>query len=68
VPTEKHVSLHYGWTAVDGLGWLLTLVGLGAVAQLVRRGSLEFPPPDDEREDVPEPERGDELEYDLAPV
>jgi hypothetical protein len=68
VPTEKHVSLHYGWTAVDGLGWLLTLVGLGAVALLVRRGSLEFPPPDDEREDVPEPERGDELEYDLAPV
>jgi hypothetical protein len=68
VPTAKHVSLHYGWTAVDGVGWLLTLAGVAGVVLLVRRGSLEFPPPEVEPELVTEPERGDELEFDLARV
>jgi hypothetical protein len=66
IPTEKHVSLHYGWTAVDGLGWLVTLGGLAGVVVLVRRGSLDFPPP--EPEVVREPDRDDELANDLARV
>ena len=41
---------------------------LPPVALLVRRGSLDFPSREPEPEDVPEPERGDELEFDLAPV
>jgi hypothetical protein len=31
VPTSHHVSLHYGFTPVDGLGWAVTALGLGAV-------------------------------------
>jgi hypothetical protein len=37
VPTSQHVSLHYGWTPVDGIGWLLTGLGLVAVVFLTRR-------------------------------
>jgi hypothetical protein len=66
IPTAKHVSLHYGWTPVDGLGWLVTLAGLAGVVVLVRRGSLDFPQP--EPEVVTEPDRGDELANDLARV
>jgi hypothetical protein len=67
IPTETHVSLHYGWTAVDGIGWLITLAGVAGVILLVRRGSLDFPPP--EPNVVPEPEpTGDELDDDLAPA
>ena len=62
VPTEKHVSLHYGWTAVDGLGWLITLVGARrGVVVLVRRGSLDFPQPE-QPDVVTEPDRDDELD------
>jgi hypothetical protein len=66
VPTSKHVSLHYGWTPVDGVGWLVTLAGLVGVGVLVRRGSVDFPEP--EPEVIAEPERGDELADDLARV
>jgi hypothetical protein len=42
VPTEKHVSLHYGTTGAEWLGRFLTLVGLVGVGLLVwwgrRRG------------------------------
>jgi hypothetical protein len=68
IPTSKHVSLHYGWTGVDAVGWVLTLAGLVAVVLLVRRGPLAFPAPEDETEPDDELERGDELEFDLAPV
>ncbi len=38
VPTAHHVSLHYGYTPVDLLGWLLTLAGLcGLVLLWLRR-------------------------------
>ena len=66
IPTQKHVSLHYGWTVVDGVGWLITLGGLAAVVVLVRRGSLDFPQP--EPGGVIEPDHGDELTSDLVPV
>lgn len=66
IPTQKHVSLHYGWTAVDGVGWLITLAGLGAVVVLFRRGSLDFP--QSEPDVVTEPDPGDELASDLVRV
>jgi hypothetical protein len=31
IPTSHHVSLHYGFTPVDGLGWAVTALGLVAV-------------------------------------
>jgi hypothetical protein len=31
VPTSRHVTLHYGWTPVEVVGWLLTLGGVATV-------------------------------------
>lgn len=43
VPTDTHVELHYGWTPVDLIAWLLTLLGIGGVALLARRPALAVP-------------------------
>jgi hypothetical protein len=43
VPTDTHVELHYGWTPVDLIAWLLTLLGIGGVVLLARRPDLEVP-------------------------
>jgi phosphomannomutase len=40
VPTSKTVTLHYGYTPVDLLGWLLTLAGLAAALVMWRRPPL----------------------------
>jgi hypothetical protein len=45
VPTERTVTLRYGRTAVDHAGWVVTLLGVGGVVLLVRRGPVEMPPP-----------------------
>jgi hypothetical protein len=45
VPTSTHVSLHYGYTTVDYLGWFLTLLGVVGLVLLVRRRPLDLPPP-----------------------
>ncbi len=45
IPTSKHVSLHYGYTAVDGLGYLLSLGGLALVVFFLRRGPVDFGAP-----------------------
>jgi hypothetical protein len=37
IPTSRHVSLHYGWTPVDGLGWVVTALGLIAVVWMGTR-------------------------------
>jgi hypothetical protein len=68
IPTETHVSLHYGWTAVDGIGWLITLVGVAGVILLVRRGSLDFLPPEPEVLTEPESVGDDERDPALARV
>jgi hypothetical protein len=65
IPTEKHVSLHYGWTPVDVIGWLITLAGVAGVILLIRRGSVDFPEP----EVITESEPGaDEFDHDFAPA
>ena len=38
VPTSRQVTLRYGWTPVDLLGFALTLVGIAGVVTLGRRG------------------------------
>jgi hypothetical protein len=50
VPTSTHVSLHYGWTPIDLLGWLLTLLGLGGLVLLARRPPIQVPAPPEEVE------------------
>ncbi|HZT65577.1 MAG TPA: hypothetical protein VFA11_07290 [Acidimicrobiales bacterium] len=57
IPTARHVSLHYGWTPVDGIGWLATFLG---VAGLVWLAWPRAEAPADEV--AGEPERLDELE------
>ncbi len=37
VPTGTEVTLTYGRTAVEWLGWLMTAIGIGAVIWLARR-------------------------------
>jgi hypothetical protein len=60
VPTETHVSLRFGYTPVDVLGWLFTLTGIALVVLFARRGRVDFgdrhpAPLPDER--APEPAR-----------
>jgi hypothetical protein len=43
IPTSRHVSLHYGTTPVDYLGWLVTLLGLAGVVWMARRREVDLP-------------------------
>ncbi|MBO0713106.1 MAG: hypothetical protein J2P59_00015 [Acidimicrobiales bacterium] len=45
VPTSHHVVLHYGYTPVDEVGWLLTLAGLLGVGWMVWRDRSGRPRP-----------------------
>jgi hypothetical protein len=46
IPTSLHVSLHYGYTPVDGLGYLLTLGGVALAVGFVRSGPMDFGDPE----------------------
>jgi hypothetical protein len=53
VPTSRHVTLHYGWTPVEGLGWGLTLLGIAVLVVWGRRRRVPPPTgPDPEPEHV----------------
>ena len=54
IPTSTHVKLHYGYTPVDGLGYLLTLGGIALAVAFVRYGPVHYdtPQPDVEPADV----------------
>jgi hypothetical protein len=52
VPTSRHVSLHYGYTGADRLGYALTLLGIVAVIALVRLGAMRMPPATDRGEQL----------------
>ena len=45
VPTSRHVTIHYGWTPVDWLGWAATGAGVLGVVLLARRGPWPAPAP-----------------------
>ncbi|HET6795509.1 MAG TPA: hypothetical protein VFH45_13750, partial [Acidimicrobiales bacterium] len=47
VPTSHHVELHYGWTPVDGLGWLATALGVVGLIWLSRRPPFPAEPAHD---------------------
>jgi len=55
IPTSKHVSLHYGFTPVDALGWLLTVLGLAALVAMWRRGPVRYPDPPEPAPTLEEP-------------
>ena len=52
VPTSRHVSLHYGYTPVDRLGYAFTLLGIVALIALVRLGAQLMPPGTDDGEQL----------------
>ncbi|MBO0692834.1 MAG: hypothetical protein J2P58_08060 [Acidimicrobiaceae bacterium] len=37
VPTSRHVTLRYGYTPVDWIGFILTLIGVAGVVEMARR-------------------------------
>ncbi len=45
IPTSTHVTLHYGFTPVDGLGYLLTIGGVALAIAFFRQGPVEFGDP-----------------------
>jgi hypothetical protein len=60
VPTSTKVTLSYGYTPIDGIGWGLTLLSLFGLAVLFRRPALRVARlgpdrPTEEDEDEPEP-------------
>jgi hypothetical protein len=74
VPTSNHVSLHYGWTPVDDMAWLLTLAGIALAVVLWRRPPIAMPPEEEQpdfqvfwaRWSRTEPDPGGPLESDAA--
>jgi uncharacterized membrane protein len=74
VPTSTEVSLRYGWTGVDVLGWGATLLGLVAVVVLFRSAPVTIPPgrrrgrwtPTVAGPSVAEPTDGEAVDPDLA--
>lgn len=44
VPTSRHVTLHYGTTPVDVLGWVATIAGIASLVWLARAGQLKLDP------------------------
>jgi hypothetical protein len=52
VPTSRHVSLHYGYTGADRLGYALSLLGIVALIALVRLGAMRMPPRSDRGEQL----------------
>ncbi|MGH9264002.1 MAG: 6-pyruvoyl-tetrahydropterin synthase-related protein [Acidimicrobiales bacterium] len=59
VPTSNHVELHYGWTPAEGLGYLLTLGGIGLAVYFGRQGPVSFERPDsDDEPAVPQVDAG----------
>jgi hypothetical protein len=63
VPTSTHVRLHYGYTTMDLLAWLLTFLGIGGAVVLWRRGQVDLPGFDDDGPAVLSPEATD---YDVS--
>jgi hypothetical protein len=58
IPTSHHVSLHYGFTPVDGLGWAVTAAGLVALAWMGARPYVARGPRRNRRIGRPDGTRG----------
>jgi hypothetical protein len=66
VPTTEHVELHYGWTPVDLVAWILTVLGVGGVVWLARRPDLDVPAPPEPEVASAEPDRPEASDGDGA--
>jgi hypothetical protein len=67
VPTSENVTLQYGRTPVDVLGWIGTLLGLVAVAVLARRRPVHYPAPPPPPAAPPRPDAfQDDEDFDAA--
>jgi hypothetical protein len=52
IPTSNHVTLHYGFTPAEGLGYLMTLGGIALAVLFFRQGPVRFDDPEDDTEPV----------------
>jgi hypothetical protein len=43
IPTDDEVVLRYGWTAVDVVAWLLTILGVALAVGMARAGAVRVP-------------------------
>jgi hypothetical protein len=53
VPTKTHVTMHYGYTSVDILGYVLSIAGVVLVVRFLRSGPVDLDP--EPTEHGPEP-------------
>ncbi len=51
IPDSEHVSLYYGRTPVDYLGWILSLIGIGLAVTWWRRGPVDVEDPEYDYDD-----------------
>lgn len=47
IPTDDEVTLRYGWTGIDVLGWVMTLLGIALAIGFSRSRPVELPQPPD---------------------
>ena len=76
VPTSTHVHMHYDMSTLDKGSYALTLVGIGMLVWMRRRGDVEHhgehpyfdgDEPDDEPDDEPSDEPADQIEPGIEP-
>ena len=65
VPTSEHVRLHYGYTPMDLVAWLLTFVGLAGLLYLWRSGQMPLPALDDDLALPSPPDPDDRLDAEV---
>src|SRR5262249_18693527 len=44
IPTSNHVTMTYGYTGTDIMGYLLSLIGIGLAVMFYRRGPVDLDP------------------------
>jgi hypothetical protein len=62
IPTSTHVEMKFGYTPVDVLGWVITLVGIAIVVRFARHGTVDFDPEPLEEPPAPADTRRDDLQ------
>jgi hypothetical protein len=68
VPTSKHVTLTYGTTPVDWLGYVVSGLGILGVLWMAWRGQVAFPPSRRRRAERSDEAAGDDAERDPEEV
>jgi hypothetical protein len=60
IPRSTHVSLYYGRTPVDVIGWILSLTGIGLAVRWARRGPVPVDDGDETDDGLPDDDLADD--------